>query len=254
MVDVAAGNPQRSGQPDFRVIDHYRHGNGVDDRRGDLIDDKRLLSVESNRAGKLVASQPGEQRIRGQQSGDALRAFHEHLIAGAVPAVIIDLLELVEVDHHQRDDLPLGGGTGDQFFRVNMHAAAIEIAGQGVGLGQDPRLFLGLAAFLHLFQQLLVTAPSEDDQGNVQQQGIDHDLVGTKAQAGERLDDSGEDLPAGSDEHDDGGSGDAQGKEIALGILHAISVATQIAACGPVKGFQRGLPLSFDWAKPSFTK
>ena len=108
---------------------------------------------------ELVAAEAGE-KIGG--AGDALEAFGNHLqhaVAGAVPVLIVDAFELVEVEHEERVLLPVGLRL--QLFQPRQDRAAIGQVGQRVAhrlLAQIAHLRGDLRALVRL-EPLLAHAP-----------------------------------------------------------------------------------------------
>jgi hypothetical protein len=85
---------------------------------------------------ELIAAQAGHKagpRERGaQMAGDGA----EHLIAAGMAERIVDLLELVDVDHQQRHLALLRGGGGEPGGQILVQRIAIGEPGQGVVLGE----------------------------------------------------------------------------------------------------------------------
>ena len=78
-------------------------------------------------------------------------AFAQDDVADAVAVDVVDLLEIVEVDHHDGDRFAACAAFGDQPVGGRPDAAAVEAAGQRIGLRQEPGLLLGLAALADHF-------------------------------------------------------------------------------------------------------
>jgi hypothetical protein len=138
-----------------------------------------------------------------------------------VAVEVVDLLEIVEVDHDQRDRLAALARRGDQPGGGVAEAASVQAAGERIGLGQQPRLLLGLASLVDLLAELAIAPPAEDDQRDVEQQGVGQRRFRPDAEPGQRAHDLRHDGSAGADEHDDGGGGDPQSEDVTIGLAEA---------------------------------
>jgi hypothetical protein len=182
-----------------------------------VVDIVGLARVERNHAGEFVAAKPGDHRAIGHAGPDPARCLLQQQVAGGVAVHVVDLLEVVEIEHDERGRLAARRGPGDQFVGGRSNAAAVEAAGQRVGLGQEPGLLLGQAAFAHFAGQFAVTPPTEDHECDVEQDGVDQQRIRRRAASGQRAHDGRKRRPARADEHDDGGRHDPQRDQIALG-------------------------------------
>jgi len=70
------------------------------------------------------------------------------------------------------DDLATLGTGGHEPCSRLAETAAIEAAGQRVGLREQPRMFFRPAPLLHLDGKLTITAPAEDDQRDIEQERV----------------------------------------------------------------------------------
>ena len=135
---------------------------------------------------------------------------------------VVDLLEIIEIDHAECDCQAPGTRTRAQDFGRCLHAAAVEAAGERIGFGQFTSQFLGSAAFADLLLQLVIAAPAENDQDDIEKQRVDQQVIGGFSAREHRIDSRGQNRRAGSDEQDDRGCRDAQRDEIALCAADAI--------------------------------
>jgi hypothetical protein len=64
---------------------------------------------------ELVAAKPRDQVVRAHAVADALRRFLQQLVAGRVAERVVDVLEAVEVEEHDREAIaPLGAAAFDR--------------------------------------------------------------------------------------------------------------------------------------------
>ena len=129
---------------------------------------------------------------------------------------VVDLLEVVEKDHHDRDVARSLDRFRDKLVKRMSEAAAIERSGQRVGFRQGAGLLFGAATLRHFAGQLLVAAPAEDDERDVEHQGVDQRAVGTDAVTGNGADYRRNHGAAGPHEHDNCRSRDAERDDIAF--------------------------------------
>ncbi len=130
---------------------------------------------------------------------------------------VVDLLEVVEVDHQHGDMATLSGCAGQEGVDRRCAAAPIEATCQGIDVGEQPGLSLGAAAFEHLALKVGVAPPSEDHQGDVEQDGAGQQVVRRLGLPEPRHDDPAEHRAARADEQDDRGDGDTERDQVALG-------------------------------------
>ena len=113
--------------------------------------------VEQRRAGRIVER-------------DAFEA--QHFVAGLVAVKVVDLFEIVEIDSNCRQRLFAALEIVEQVAQRGGETAAVMAAGQMVEIGQTARFFLGCAAGVQFVGQCLVALPAEQDQRDIEQQGI----------------------------------------------------------------------------------
>ena len=129
---------------------------------------------------------------------------------------------MVEVEQDQRDVASLSGGVGDHWLTLRQQRAAVQKAGQRVGVGQVAGALFGLGPFANLAAQIFIAAPAEQNQRDVQDQRGGQRLVGPPAQPDQRVDDRLHHIAAGADEHQDRRHHDAAGHDVAPGAFAAI--------------------------------
>ena len=134
--EVAAGEAERDAGLDMDRRRRDGPGDLLDDRGGEPVDLLRATGREGDHAGEFVAAEAGDQRLHRQDAAHPLGAFAQDGVADAVAVEVVDLLEVVEVDHHEGDDLAALGRLGDQLVRGPADRAAVEAAGERVGLGE----------------------------------------------------------------------------------------------------------------------
>ena len=113
------------------------------DRRGEASQSRRVACSIHRRStvgagqqpGELVAAEPGDQVVPGE-GGEPLGDADQHLVAGGVPVPVVDLLEVVEVEHH--GDQRLAGGVGEQGGGQPVEGAAVGQPGERVVAGGVP--------------------------------------------------------------------------------------------------------------------
>ena len=88
--------------------------------------------------GEFVAAQAGDQARPVDQRAQPLGDRAQQLIAAGVAERVVDLLELVEVQHQQRDLALRRFRLGEPRSQVLVQRVAVGEAGQRVVLGQIP--------------------------------------------------------------------------------------------------------------------
>jgi len=68
-----------------------------------------------------------------QCDADAVGKRLEHMIAGGMAVGVVDLFEVIEVDHHQGQGIVVPFAEGDFALKQLLHRPAIEQAGEGIG-------------------------------------------------------------------------------------------------------------------------
>jgi len=135
---------------------------------------------------------------------------------------VVDRLEMVEVEQEQRDVAFFDRGFGDHPLAGHEQRAAIEETRQRIGVGKVARALLGLGSLADFAVEIVVAAPAEEDQRDVEhERGREH-AVGSAADADQRADDGLHDIAARADKQQDRGDDDAPGDDVAFGALAAV--------------------------------
>ena len=166
---VGTRQSKRHGDPPAVTIGFDRLAHLGDDPFGKVVQLLGVSGVEGGDAGEFIAAKARQQRRCGQDPAYPARAFQQHRIASRMAAQIVDLFEVIEVDHQHACRLSAGMCGGDQAIGGCVDGAPVEATRKGVCFGQQARLFLGLAAFLHLVTHFVIPAPAKDDQRDIQQ-------------------------------------------------------------------------------------
>ena len=127
-------HPHRGARGDLAAVDHLGLGDDVHQPLGPaghvpgVGDHRELVAAEAggDLAGGAVGRQPGAEL--GQQQ-----------VAGVVAEVVVQGLEAVEVDHEQGHRLAGFPGRLEAFAEQGGEGAAVEQAGEGIGLRQPQR-------------------------------------------------------------------------------------------------------------------
>ncbi|ENN89864.1 hypothetical protein RHSP_80331 [Rhizobium freirei PRF 81] len=122
------GNSGRDGNLDRATVDRDRM---IGDLLLDGFDTGNAfidITTMDNRA-KLLAAETGDHVLTREDTPQYLRDRDDHGIAGCVTEAVIDRLEAIDVEDHQRGAVP---GLGQRFRK----GAAIEQAGKPIGTAQ----------------------------------------------------------------------------------------------------------------------
>ena len=171
---------------------------------------------------ELVTPEAGQPGLAREQGAEPFAQLDQHRITAGVAIHIIDLLEVIQIDHAIGNRLAaLGRGGAQRFGRLD-HAAPVEALGQRVGGGEQAGLILGAAALGNFTGEFAVTPPAEDDEGNIEQQRADQHPVGRGAVAQQRAHGAGQNCSAGCHQQEHRSHGNAQREDVALGGLKRI--------------------------------
>ncbi|MNG90580.1 hypothetical protein D3C79_494750 [compost metagenome] len=122
------------------------------------VDARLLGSNLPSHHDKLVATNSGQQILAAQLLAKALGNRYQHLVTHVMTVVIVDDLQPVQVDEHQRQLLCLRSGQGNVLLQASMQGPAIHAVGQGVMTGQVIKALAQLQLFAdviaHANQQL----------------------------------------------------------------------------------------------------
>ncbi len=100
-----------------------------------MLDPPAVRRRAGQQTGELVAAQPGHQVGAGER-GEPLRHADQHLVSGGVSVAVVDLLEVVQVEHHRDEWLP--GGVGEQGGGQPEERAAVRQPGERIVAGGVP--------------------------------------------------------------------------------------------------------------------
>ncbi len=141
----------------------------LDDRFGD---DPGFLDVRAREDDReLVAAQAGQHVALAHAAAQDPGNFADQPVASRVAATVVDLLEVVEVEHQHRPGAALAVAAGHLAAQVLLEAAAVLQPGQRILARLTPQLL-----------EALVTAP-DDDQGGQQGGEGDADPADQERQA-----------------------------------------------------------------------
>ncbi len=82
---------------------------------------------------ELLASDSADDVGRPNRRAEDIGHFEEHLVADAMPVDVVDLLEVVEVEHDERDGVVLGRGPDELLPEPIVEGAVVVEAGQRIG-------------------------------------------------------------------------------------------------------------------------
>ena len=93
---------------------------------------------------ELLASHPAHDVLGSSRGSQHVGDLHQELVSDPVPVDVVDLLEVVEVEHHQGDRVVLGGGTHHLLAKPIVERAVVVEAGERVGgcLVLEPRTYV----------------------------------------------------------------------------------------------------------------
>ncbi|MNF45226.1 hypothetical protein D3C84_263540 [compost metagenome] len=116
---------------------------------------------------KLVCAEPGGEIPRAQAVADALRQQLEQQIPGAVPQVVVDQLEAVEIDEQQGEGLLVQAGRLYLKFEPLLQQVAVAKIGEGVVIGEVVEPGLRLVEPLCVLAAGLLDLPGEAGHAQV---------------------------------------------------------------------------------------
>ena len=105
--------------------------------------------------GELVAAEAGEHVRRAQASLEDRRDAADEAVAGLVAERVVDVLEVVDVDHEHAAGLTLALDEQHLLAELLEEAAAVEQTRQGVVVGEELQLGLERLALGHVAEQAL---------------------------------------------------------------------------------------------------
>jgi hypothetical protein len=136
--------PTGYADADLGAVDGIRFGDGEDDAIGELLDLAAALPV-GNDDRELVAAEAPDMPIGADLVAQALGDRLENGVALGVAERVVDRLEPVEVEEHDRAGHTAGGGRAQRFAQQLANPAAIGQAGQDVDIGEMGQPLLRLA-------------------------------------------------------------------------------------------------------------
>ena len=98
---IAEREADRGGEENLAVVEGDRRADGLADGFGEGGDARRVLFRHQDQA-ELVAGEPRQRVLRLEDAGQPPRQRQQDRIADRDADGIVDLLEAVEIDHHQR--------------------------------------------------------------------------------------------------------------------------------------------------------
>ncbi|MPN37807.1 hypothetical protein SDC9_185328 [bioreactor metagenome] len=120
---------------------------------------------------KFISPPTANRVIFAYSQTDLFRQDHQHKIAGIVAVFIIDLLEIIHIDHHQRKWLVIIFHALFLLFKQLHHHAAVNQIGQRICVGQCHQLLVGIHHFClrrDLFAFKRIGFHDQQDTGNAQ--------------------------------------------------------------------------------------
>ena len=135
---------------------------------------------------------------------------------------VVDGLEMVEVEQEQRDLALFGDRTRDLALSRREQRPAIEEARQRVGVGEIARALLGFGTLEDFAIEILVAAPAEQDQRDIENHRRRQRAVGAAADADEGANGRLHHIAARPHEQQDRGDDNAPGYDVAFGALAAV--------------------------------
>ena len=96
--------------------------------------DRALDAAVGHDHRELLAADPADDVAGADGRAEVVGQLGQHLVADRVPEDVVDLLEVVDVDHHDRDVRVLGGGERQLAPKALVEVAVVVEAGQRVGL------------------------------------------------------------------------------------------------------------------------
>ena len=97
--------------------------------------DRALLAAAGDDHGELLAADPADDVARADARAEVVGELRQHVVADGVAEDVVDLLEVVDVDHHDRDVRVLGRGQRQLAAEALVEVAVVVEAGERVGLG-----------------------------------------------------------------------------------------------------------------------
>ena len=116
----------------------------------------RLRRGPAHQEGELLAAVPAGEFVRVHATGEQAGRGQQHAVPHLVAMRVVDLLEVVEVDHGQGEPGATSLGLPQPFADGEVECPAVGDAREGVGGGLGPRADEVLLERVHAAQQLVV--------------------------------------------------------------------------------------------------
>ena len=97
--------------------------------------DRTLLTAARDDHGELLTADPADDIARADARAEVVGEIRQHVVADRVPEDVVDLLEVVDVDHHDCDVRVLCRGQRQLAAEALVEIAVVVEAGERVGLG-----------------------------------------------------------------------------------------------------------------------
>ena len=143
-VDRPEGAADRDADADFGLVDHVRLLDRIDDPLGQLLDLFAALRV-GNHDREFVAAHAADVAVGADLVDQALGDGAKHRVALGMAEGVVDRLEAVEVEEHDRARHIAGGRRAQRLAEQLADAAAIGQAGEDVDIGEVGQPLLSLA-------------------------------------------------------------------------------------------------------------
>lgn len=96
--------------------------------------DHLILPAVRDDHGELLAADPADDVVGTDRRAEVVRELGQDVVADGVPEDVVDLLEVVDIDHHDRDVLVLGRRARQLAAEPLVEVAMVVEPGQRVGL------------------------------------------------------------------------------------------------------------------------
>jgi len=219
ILSAAAGDADRNRHFHAQAVLLDRAGGCGHQFVGQAIDAFAVSGIVAQRADELVAPDAGHHGALRQKLDQPRGDLAQDAVAHGVAVQVVDLLEVVEIEHQHGHGVPALFGFVQQQVDRRHAAAPVEAAGQRIARSQLVRQRFCLAPFGDFAVEVLVAPPAEDQQGDVEQHRVGQQHVGRlgHSHAHGRADDLGHDRAPGAHEQDQRGNGDPQRDDVTLG-------------------------------------
>ncbi len=96
--------------------------------------DRALLAAAGDDHGELLAADPADDVCRADARAEVVGEVRQHVVSDGMPEDVVDLLEVVDVDHHDRDVRVLCRGQRQLAAEALVEVAVVVEPGERVGL------------------------------------------------------------------------------------------------------------------------